>query len=261
MKLIKKESSPKLLDDSNYIKPYDTFRFRCHSDLGCFNRCCRNLNLFLYPYDVIKLKNELGITSDQFIETHVEVVLREGNYFPDVLLRMADNEEQTCPFLTEKGCSVYSGRPDACRTFPVEQGLRFDDKGNPEPVYFFKPPDFCEGRHEKVEWTPSGWASDQGAEMYNKMTVLWAGVKGLFQDDPWGSEGPNGQKGKMAFMAAYNVDAFRQFVFESSFLSRYKLKSDLKKKLQKDDVVLMRFGFDWIRFFIFGIKSKQIRLK
>ena len=43
------------------LKPGDSFAFRCHPDIACFNRCCRNLNLFLYPYDVIRLKGALGI--------------------------------------------------------------------------------------------------------------------------------------------------------------------------------------------------------
>ena len=42
------------------LRAGDTFRFRCHPGVGCFNRCCRNLNLFLYPYDVIRLRNRLG---------------------------------------------------------------------------------------------------------------------------------------------------------------------------------------------------------
>ena len=25
----------------------ETFRFRCRPGIGCFNRCCRNLNLYL----------------------------------------------------------------------------------------------------------------------------------------------------------------------------------------------------------------------
>ena len=85
----------------------DTFRFRCHTALACFNRCCRNLNLFLYPYDVLRLKNALGISSDTFLDRHVDVVLRKENYFPEVLLRMADTPEKTCPFLSESGCRVY----------------------------------------------------------------------------------------------------------------------------------------------------------
>ena len=52
----------------------DTFSFQCHSELSCFNRCCRNLNLFLYPYDVIRLKNGLGLSSDQFVENVYQVL-------------------------------------------------------------------------------------------------------------------------------------------------------------------------------------------
>ena len=75
----------------------DTFSFRCYPGIGCYNRCCRNLNLFLYPYDVLRLKNALDISSDEFLDRYVDVVLRSNNFFPEVLLRMADNPEKTCP--------------------------------------------------------------------------------------------------------------------------------------------------------------------
>ncbi len=42
------------------LRAGETFRFRCHPDIGCFNRCCRNLNLFLYPYDLIRLRSPPG---------------------------------------------------------------------------------------------------------------------------------------------------------------------------------------------------------
>ena len=122
------------------IKANDTFTFRCHPGIACFNRCCRNLNLFLYPYDVLRLKNALDLSSDEFLDTYVDVVLRPDNFFPEVLLHMSEDPERTCPFLTESGCSVYPHRPDTCQTFPIEQGILFDaaDKKN-TPVYFFKP--------------------------------------------------------------------------------------------------------------------------
>ena len=63
------------------LKKNDTFAFACHQDLACFNRCCRNLNLFLYPYDVIRLRKALNMDSEQFLDTHVDVVMREGNFF------------------------------------------------------------------------------------------------------------------------------------------------------------------------------------
>jgi hypothetical protein len=244
------------------IKENETFCFQCHSDVKCFNRCCRNLNLFLYPYDVIRLKSNLNISSDEFLDRYVDVVLRSGNYFPDVLLSMTDNEEHTCPFLTEAGCQVYPDRPDACRTFPMEHGVVYDETtGKKETVHFFKPPEFCLGQYEKKEWTPASWAKDQEAETYNRMTERWAEVKRLFQQNPWGASGMDGSHGKMAFMAAYNIDSFRKFVFNSSFLKRYKVKTALLKKIEGDDVQLMLFAFSWIRLFVWGIKSKKIMVR
>jgi hypothetical protein len=91
------------------------------------------------------------------------------------------------------------------------------------------------------------------------MTIRWAEIKQLFQRDPWGSEGPEGPKARMAFMAAYNIDRFREFVFASSFLNRYKLKAALVKKIRSDDAALLKLGFDWIKLFVWGVPSKQIR--
>ena len=242
------------------IKENDTFCFRCYPEVECFNRCCRNLNLFLYPYDVIRLKQSLSLSSDEFLDRYVDVVLRPANFFPDVLLRMAENAEKTCPFLIDSGCSVYPDRPDTCRTFPIEQGMLYDAGQKKETsVHFFKPPDFCQGQYEKKEWTIDAWTQDQEAELYHQMTIRWADLKRLFQKDPWGFEGPEGPKAKMAFMATYNIDRFRDFVFQSSFLKRYKIKSSILKKLKTDDVRLLKFGFEWVKVFIWGMRSKDIR--
>ena len=252
------------LDDlpGTILEEGDRFSFRCHSEIACFNRCCRNLNLFLYPYDVIRLKNFLGISSNTFLDKYVDIVSRPQNFFPEVLLRMSENAEKTCPFLIESGCSVYPDRPDSCRTFPVEQGILYDARIRKDtPVYLFRPPDFCLGQNEKQKWTIQDWISDQDAQMYSRMTIRWAELKRLFQNDPWGPEGLEGPKSKMAFMATYNIDRFRDFVFESSFLNRYKVKSDVLKKVRKDEVKLLNLAFEWVKFFLWGIKSKAFRLR
>lgn len=239
----------------------DTFQFRCHPGVSCFNRCCRNLNLFLYPYDVLRLRRRLGISSDRFLDTHVDVVMREGNYFPDVLLRMADTPEQTCPFLSESGCSVYPDRPDTCRTFPVEQGLLYDaSRQRFETLCWFRPPDFCEGQNEPTRWTPLSWARDQEAEVYNRMTARWAQIRSLFRSDPWGVDGPQGRRAKMAFMATYNIDRFAEFVFESSFLKRYKIRPACLGKIRKgDEVELLKLGFEWVLFFVWNRKPTRFK--
>ena len=243
-----------------HIRRKDTFSFRCYPGIGCFNRCCRNLTLFLYPYDVLRLKQSLEISSDEFLERHVDAVLCPGNFFPEVLLRMSDNPQKTCPFLTDSGCSVYADRPDTCRSFPIEQGVEYDAARKKDtPIYFYRPPDFCLGQHEDQQWNIAGWAKDQEAQLYQRMTIRWAQLKRLFQNDPWGAEGPEGSRAKMAFMATYNLDRFREFVFKSSFLKRYKVKSAVLKKIQSDEAELLKFGMDWVQLFLWNIKTKKIR--
>jgi hypothetical protein len=242
------------------IRKGETFAFRCHPGIGCFNRCCRNLNLFLYPYDVLRLRAGLGISSDEFLDRHVDVVLRPGTHFPEVLLRMAENAEKTCPFLAPDGCRVYPDRPDTCRTFPLEQGLRHDARADTdETVFFFRPPDFCLGRHEPSPWSVPEWVADQEAGEYHRMTVRWARLRRLFQADPWGAEGPAGTRARMSFMAAYNIDRFRAFVFESSFLKRFKVKPELLGRIKRDDAELLLLGFDWIKLFLWGIESRRLK--
>jgi hypothetical protein len=244
------------------IKQKSHFNFQCDPDVSCFNLCCRNLNLFLYPYDVLRLKNNLNISSSQFIDQYTDIVMREESFFPDVLLKMTETQNKTCPFLTESGCLVYPDRPDSCRTFPIEMGIQYSERTKQdEPVYFFRPPDFCKGVETKKSWSIETWGKDQGVEPYHRMTIQWAKVKRLFQNDPWGPEGINGRKGKMAFMALYNIDEFRSFVFKSSFLKRYKVKNELKKKIKQNDDSLLKLAFEWVKVFVWGIQSKKISIK
>lgn len=244
------------------IGPSETFTFRCHAGLACFNQCCHNLNLFLYPYDVLRLKRCLGISSDRFIDQCVDIVLRDGHHFPEVVLRMADSQGQPCVFLTPDGCRVYAHRPHTCRLFPMEQAARYEAAtGQTTPVHIFRPPDFCLGPGEARAWTVDAYTRDQGAGNYYAMTLEWAQLRRLFESNPWGAEGPGGAKGKMAFMAAYNVDRFRDFVFQSSFLKRYKVASALIAKMRGDDTAMMLFGFEWIKVFVWGMRSSRLRPK
>ena len=46
------------------------FTFRCHKDVKCFTKCCRGINIILTPYDIIRMKNRLGLTSDEFLSIY-----------------------------------------------------------------------------------------------------------------------------------------------------------------------------------------------
>ncbi len=72
----------------------------------------------------------------------------------------------------------------------------------------------------------------------------------LFARNPWGDKGINSPALKMAFLACFNVDKLKDFIFESSFLSRFDVPEERKEKIMESDVELMKFGFDWVKCFL-----------
>lgn len=63
----------------------------------------------------------------------------------------------------------------------------------------------------------------------------------------------------MAFMACFNVDQFRRFVFGSTFLSKFDVSEERVENMKSDDVELMIFGFDWLKFFLRGQPTLALR--
>jgi hypothetical protein len=63
----------------------------------------------------------------------------------------------------------------------------------------------------------------------------------------------------MVFMALYNLDRFKDFVFKSTFLDRFDVDPVVIEKIKRNDVELLKFAFDWIKFGIFGQKTFQVR--
>ena len=55
---------------------------------------------------------------------------------------------------------------------------------------------------------------------------------------------------RMAFMACYDMDKFRRFVFDSSFLKRFSVPAERIATIRAADEDLMLFGFDWVRLML-----------
>jgi hypothetical protein len=56
---------------------------------------------------------------------------------------------------------------------------------------------------------------------------------------------------KMFFLTSYNIDKFRQFVFESSFLDRYPTEDRILARIKEDELALLEFGLRWLRGLLF----------
>jgi len=66
---------------------------------------------------------------------------------------------------------------------------------------------------------------------------------------------------KMFFLVCYNIDKFRDFVFNSTFLERYKLSDKKIKTIKENDVKLLQFGFDWLNASFFQTGKEEFKAK
>lgn len=235
------------------------FQFECHPGVECFTFCCRDVDLTLYPYDVLRLKSALAIDSEEFIREHTYLVRGENPFFPTVKLKLADEKSKPCPFLKSDGCSVYNDRPSACRTYPLERAVdRSERKGQRQEFYFMTDHNYCLGHKECKNFTVKTWIRNQKLDDFNTMNAIWAEIDTLFGQNPWKGEGAGGEKQQLAFMVCYNIDGFRRFAQQHRLIAQYKIDKDFKNRIAVEDSELQKFGFEWLKLILNG-KSSLIR--
>lgn len=148
------------------------FRFRCGTDLACFTDCCRQLDLALTPYDVLRLRRTLGISGKEFLDRYAVIENNAENAFPQVYLGMVDDGVASCPFVSSRGCTVYADRPGACRTYPLGRGSRLGPDGRPDDFYVVLNEPHCRGFAEESPQTVVTWLADQQLATYNEFNDL-----------------------------------------------------------------------------------------
>ncbi len=223
------------------------FTFGCHAGLACFGRCCHKVELRLYPYDIIRLKNRLNLHSQSFLEEYTRLSEGDHPYFPAVMLNMADREGFPCPFLEDRGCSLYRDRPSACRTYPLERAVSHGSGSKaPREHYFLVHHPYCLGHAEDHHYSLLQWERQQQLHSFNQMNDRWAAVNAFFGTNPWQGEGKAGPRQQLAFMVCYNVDGFRAYMDSNRLLDRFRLERYRKKRIQRHDDDLLLFGFDWL---------------
>lgn len=241
------------------FEPIETdrvFQFDCHPGISCFTACCAKLRLILTPYDILRLKRHLGMTSGEFLETHTEMILATGTRFPMVKLRMLDAEEGRCPFVSAAGCTLYEDRPSACRLYPVGRASAFTEAESARERFFLVKEPHCKGFAETRDWTLQEWLSHEGLDDYGRMNDAWSRI--VTASKPLVMKTATEKSIQMFFMASYDLDRFRAFVFDSSFLRHFQVDPDLQRNLRTNDEELLQFAFRWLRFSLFGEQTLEI---
>ncbi len=225
------------------------FRFQCSPGLACFTECCGDVAIALTPYDVLRLKNALGLDSEKFLDDYTIIIPKENKLIPLVLLKMNETDKR-CPFVTPQGCSVYEHRPWPCRMFP----LNVNDDGT---FSIIAGAERCKGIEENTGQRISDWLIEQGVPVYDEMNNLLGQITSPLRAQPPDIDNP--QVLKMVFMALYNLDKFKDFVFSSTFLTRFEIEDTKIEKIKRSDVELYKFAIDWIKFGVFGQKLFQVK--
>jgi len=222
------------------------FNFHCHDGLDCFKKCCRDINIFLSPYDVLRMKNFLGLASGEFLEKYTLKVPVHRSGLSIVQIKMSEEDNLKCPFITPKGCGVYQERPWACRIAPV------DMLGEGKYSFIFES-SHCHGLNETKEQTIKEWIGDQGLEIYEGIEQGFSEIPQLLKLTA--KRDIDEKIIKLFFMASYDIDKFRDFLIKNpSLYEKMNLNEEVLDQIKHDDVQLMKFGFkllssvpDWLK--------------
>ena len=219
------------------VKDTTKFSFSCHPGVSCFNECCKQIDVLLTPFDIVRIKNLLGVRSDEFIAEYADLQNFKNTNLPLLKLRMVKGEE--CVFLGEKGCTIYQHRPVVCRNYPTGVAVKSPDEKSGENSYFIIEEDMCQGHFEQEMWTIPDYKKNQGATDLDNLNQTWleivARLKSLTLKDD------KDQKMNVFIMVSYDQDSFRSFVFDSSFLERFDISADTVDRIKSDDEELLKY--------------------
>ncbi len=236
-----------LPENVSRIQDGESFNFSCHPKVDCFTDCCRQLELALTPYDVLRLKQETKLDSRSFLDRYVIQEQEKEDVFPRFYLTMVDDGQASCVFVAKTGCTVYPGRPGACRAYPMGRAAMRKDNNQIEDFFVLLKESHCHGFQEKEEQTTERYSKGQGLEIYNSFNDE---VATLLQHEKI-RQGMRLTEEQIQFfvLALYDLDSFRKKLNKGQLPQQDKYSP--MKETCMDDEQLLLFGIDWLHGVLF----------
>lgn len=220
------------------------FSFQCHPKAPCFTHCCRELDLVLTPYDVLRLKNRLDLHSGHFLEQYVIIEWDEQALFPVSYLTMVDDGKASCVFVRPEGCAVYPDRPGSCRAYPAGRGAELLPDGSvKENLVLIKEP-HCKGFAEKSSQTVAAYFKDQELEAYNRANDQLLPL--LQHEKIVQGFKPTRPQLDQFILALYNLDTFRQEIADGRITLKRPFTPSEMQGIAGDDEKLLELGTKWL---------------
>lgn len=248
-----------LLESLPEIGPDETFVFDCGPHMPCFNRCCAELTLPLTPYDVLRLRRQLGMSGEDFLRTFASMRSFPDTGFPLPLLRMLESPDAPCPFVTPAGCSVYEDRPGACRCYPLGRGARMGADGVAERFFLVRE-EHCRGFDHGTARTPAQWFANEGMEPYTAFNDRYMRLMAMVRATERRLEP---RLATMAILCLYQLDKFRELIESMRIFSRVEVPQERQARIVEDslagDEAALGFALDWMELVIFGVSPNLAR--
>jgi Fe-S-cluster containining protein len=237
----------------------ESFHFSCLKENACFGVCCRNLNQFLTPYDILKMKQGLNLSSTQFLAQYTVGHTGPRSGLPVVSLRFDPRENGACPFLASSGCRVYANRPTACRLYPLARAVSRNRETVRTSEHFalIREP-FCRGFEEGQQWTAEAWLQDQEARPYlcmNDRLLDLIALKNRF----WPGGLPPEHR-HFFILVLYDLDRFRIEAGQGG-LEAHMDEEEAVLAASMDDTALLTRGHRWVARVLSAPARKGIRGK
>ena len=231
----------------------EKFHFNCHSGVSCFTDCCKNVNMILYPFDIVQLKKYLAIDSSEFLEEYVKLVYADNPYFPTAYMKLTKGETPLCPFLGESGCGVYNARPSACRTYPLQRAIdKSPEKHQAAEYYFLTHHLYCKGHFEEKLVDVKTYIRSQYLDEYNMFNDLWGKLESLLLQNPF--RGNIEAQKQVVFMACYNIDEFKRYLIEHNLLKSLLPSKEDQRNVLESDKELLKFSLQWATHYTKNLK-------
>ena len=234
------------------LGPEDPFRFSCHPGISCFNECCRNIDIQLLPYDILRLKNRLATTSYDFVARYTVPFQMDQHGMPGLKLCTKSGSRE-CVFLGEEGCTVYTDRPTACRYYALgSMGVRRKDSAEVEDMYFVVRESHCKGHEEPKTQTVDAYRREQGIDKYDAMNREWRDIVLKKRSSGPTIGAPSGRSLQLYDMCSYDMDKFREFIQTPGFCGIFAADAIGLDRLLADEEALLAFAMRFLKQVLFG---------
>lgn len=236
------------------IEPDESFCFACHPAVPCFTDCCRQLELALTPYDVLRLKKACGLRSEEFLDRYVIIEQEDHETFPRFYLTMVDDGRESCVFVAKTGCTVYEDRPAACRAYPLGRAAIRQPDDSMEEFFVILQESHCCGFQEQQEQNPASYSSDQGLASYNRLNDAMATI--LQHDQIRQGRKFSADQVDQFIQALYNLDQFRTLLLAGETPEAIPFDEPTRLRLEDDEELLL-YAINWLQAILFEAKTSS----